>query len=514
MTNESISSYRLSGFRNPKIESVTTQIQPFHFYDPIITLLENTYINPISKSGLSNYGYQISDTIYKERDTLIAIEYFPKSINKSLLKGILHISLKNYAIAGVTAEPVIQDLLNLKIEQEYYQENNRYLPSKLNYVLHFKKYPSKKYGLKMESYTHVKNYQFNESNVHQLPSTQKELMLMDDLRSFKLNEKEQFTYKWIDSIGLAKNFDGKLNFINKLSQGKIPFKIIDFDLTQMQYNLHEKNRIGIGFTTNERISKRFSVGAYFAYGTRDKKEKFGTELKYKLTKQKIEFFASYKNDLVESGAASIQTYVKPDYWRSMMRDSLNSIESLSFSVEKTYKNSLLMLGINKERIQDFNVPMSNFNFTEIYVSAKLNFNKAEQKFYEPNNFSFKYPIFCVSYVRGIDKWESDFSYSKLEFSVDYNYFIERLGKQSIFITYKKLWGNEDLPEFKMFTGYGAYSKSLPLFAQNYFQTMLPYEFTHTESIILHFKHSFLKPLFYSKISGTKNFAYSICWLGK
>ena len=30
--------------------------------------------------------------------------------------------------------------------------------------------------------------------------------------------------------------------------------------------------------------------------------------------------------------------------------------------------------------------------------------------------------------------------------------------------------------------------------------MHPYEFTHTESFIMHFKHTFLKPLFYSKIS--------------
>ncbi|MCP4552571.1 MAG: hypothetical protein GY834_11135 [Bacteroidetes bacterium] len=254
MTNESISSYRLSGFREPKIEDITTQIQPFHFYDPIITLFENTYINPISKSGLSNYGYQISDTIYKETDTLVAIEYFPKSINKSLLKGILHISLKNYAIAGVTAEPVIQDLLSLKIEQEYIQENNHYLPLKLNYVLSFKKYPSKKYGFKMESYTHIEDYQFN---------TSENLTSMDKLRSFKLSAKEQFTYRWTDSLGLAKNFDGKLNFINKLSQSKIPFKVIDFDLSQLQYNLHERHRIGIGAFTNEKLSKRFTVGGYF-----------------------------------------------------------------------------------------------------------------------------------------------------------------------------------------------------------------------------------------------------------
>ncbi len=237
MIDESIKSYRLSGFREPAIENFTTQIQPFHFYDPIITLFENTYINPISKSGISNYGYHITDTIYKETDTIVAIEYFPKAINKSLLKGMVHISLKNYAIVNVTAEPAIQELVSLKIEQEYISINNHYLPYKLNYLLTFKKYPSKKYGLKLESYTHIKKYKFNTSEIHPVTNSNS-LIPIDNLRSFDLTLKEQNTYKWADSIGLVKNFDGKLNFINKLSQGRIPFKIMDFELSEMQYNLH------------------------------------------------------------------------------------------------------------------------------------------------------------------------------------------------------------------------------------------------------------------------------------
>ncbi|MCP4761644.1 MAG: hypothetical protein GY870_07670, partial [archaeon] len=428
--------------------------------------------------------------------------YFPKSINKSLLKGILHISLKNYAIASVTAEPVIQDLLSLKIEQEYIQENNHYLPLKLNYVLSFKKYPSKKYGLKMESYTHIKKYQFNTSENFPLKSVDN-LTSMDKLRSFKLTPKEQLTYKWTDSLGLAKNFDGKLNFLNKFSQAKIPFKIIDFDLSQLQYNLHERHRIGIGAFTNEKLSKRFTVGGYFAYGTGDKQNKYGALLSYKLLKPKIEIETSYKTDLTERGAISNQTYVKPDYWRNMMKDSLNRVESYGFSVKKNYKNSSVLVGIKKERIEDLNFSLEKSDFSEIYFSAKINFNKLEQKIYDPNNPSYKYPLFYFTYLKGLNTGEGDFSYSRISLSLDYNYYLERFGKQSIFITYEKLSGNKKLPYYKLITGYGANSTSLPFFAAKYFQTMLPYQFTHTESIVLHFNHSFLKPLFYSKLSEPK-----------
>ncbi|MCP4552666.1 MAG: hypothetical protein GY834_11625 [Bacteroidetes bacterium] len=127
----------------------------------------------------------------------------------------------------------------------------------------------------------------------------------------------------------------------------------------------------------------------------------------------------------------------------------------------------------------------------------------EQKFFEPNNLSYKYPLFYFTYLKGLNTGEGDFSYSRISLSLDHSYYLERLGKQSIFITYEKLSGNKKLPYYKLITGYGANSTSLPFFAAKYFQTMLPYQFTHTESIVLHFNHSFLKPLFYSKLSEPK-----------
>jgi len=499
MINESIESYRLSGFQKPVIENFTTQIQPFHFYNPIITIFENTYINPISKSGISNYGYQITDTIYVKNDTIVAIEYYPRTMNKSLLKGIVHISYKNYAIAKVTAEPAIQELLNLKIEQEYIRIKNHYLPHKLNYQLVFKKYPKKEYGLKLESYTHINNYQFNTSDIH--PSTyQNDLISMDSLRSSKLSLKEQNTYKWADSVGLVKKFDGKLNFINKFSQGKIPFKLIDFDLSQIQYNLHEMYRLGVGIYTNKNFSRRFTMGGYIAYGTGDKQKKYGGLINCKFPKQRIEIEGKYKTDLVERSELDMEFAKKPNIWRTMMKDSLNNTESFSLSIQKKINNSSVLLGAKKERIQDLYFTFEKLNFTEIYASAKINLNKKQQKFYEPNNLSYKFPILYFTYVKGVNKWESDFTYTRLTFALDYTYYIEKLGKQSVFMTYDKLIGSTNLPYYKFISGYGAFIPALPFYEKNYFQTMHPYEFTHTESFVIHLKHTFLKPLYYNKFS--------------
>ncbi|HAF27428.1 MAG TPA: hypothetical protein DCG75_00125 [Bacteroidales bacterium] len=499
MMHESVKSHRLSGFKDPTIENFTSQIQPFHFYEPIIPLFENTYINPISQSGISNYGYQITDSIYVENDTIVGIEYFPQTLNKSLLKGIVHISLKNYAITKVTAEPAIQELLSLKIEQEYKRIKNHYLPHQLNYQLVFKKYPNKKYGLKFESYTYINDYQFNLVEIK--PATnQNDLISMDSLRPLSLSLKEQNTYIWADSIGQAKNFDGKLRFINKFSQGKIPYKRVDFDLTQIQYNLHEKYRLGIGLYTNEYFSKRITIGGFIAYGTGDYQNKYGGLMGYKFPKQKIEIEAIYKTDVVESGALDMGFTKKSGFWRTMMKDSLNRSESLSISIQKKVSHSTFLLGVKKENIQDLNFNYGKLNFTEIYASAIINLNKKQQNFYEPNNLSYKFPILYLTYVKGINGLGSHFSYSRLSSFLEYSYYVEGLGKQSVFIAYDKLFGGANLPYYKFISGYGAYCPSLPFYEKNYFQTMLPYEFTHSESLVMHLKHTFLKPLYYTKLS--------------
>jgi hypothetical protein len=96
--------------------------------------------------------------------------------------------------------------------------------------------------------------------------------------------------------------------------------------------------------------------------------------------------------------------------------------------------------------------------------------------------------------------EADNTYSRISFALDYTYYLERIGKQSIYISYDKLFADASLPYYKFISAYGAYSPSLPFYEKNYFQTMLPYEFTHTESLVVHLKHTFLKPLYYTKLS--------------
>ncbi|GAO31788.1 hypothetical protein JCM15548_14186 [Geofilum rubicundum JCM 15548] len=92
-SHERIISGRVSGFREPSIAVLPSQLQPFTFYNDYIQLLENEFLNPLTTQGLRNYRFLLEDTLIDTSgDTIFYISYAPRK-NSSIkgLKGSLHI---------------------------------------------------------------------------------------------------------------------------------------------------------------------------------------------------------------------------------------------------------------------------------------------------------------------------------------------------------------------------------------------------------------------------------------
>ncbi len=497
--NEALISYRISGFKNPNLDDISTQIiQPFHFYHPLIRLYENNYINPISRAGIANYYYHMKDTLLIDEDSLYVIEYVPRSVNKSLLKGVLYISAESYAIVDVTAKPAIEDLVVFNIEQKYHKVSNHYLPQQLNYGLVFKKYPNKKLGIRFNSYSQVYNYDFSKERLNNKVEEINKIPI-DSIRFSKLTKKEMATYQWMDSIGEAKNFDGKLNFFKKISEYKIPFKIADFDISETSFNQQEHTRIGIGVYTNEKVFRHVIIGGYGAYGFRDKKIKYGSRIQVNLPNKKTKLIISYKKDLLETGVISGQ-YHKINILQDLVKDSLNEMERYNLSVQKDFKHISVTSGLRKEKVKDNFFDFNTSNFTEVFLSARINFNSTKQKFFDYDNATYKYPVFFINYFKGIKWINGDYNYDRLNITIDYGLFIERLGRENFHLSISKIFAKTNIPYYKLISGYGALINDMPIYVKNNFQTIFPYEFIQSESVVLHFRHHFIKPVFYSKIS--------------
>ena len=75
--SDSIILNRVSGFQNPKYAAVITQIQPFSFYEEVLSIMEKDFINPISKGTFKRYFFNIEDTLFQQKDTVFIIAFHP-----------------------------------------------------------------------------------------------------------------------------------------------------------------------------------------------------------------------------------------------------------------------------------------------------------------------------------------------------------------------------------------------------------------------------------------------------
>ena len=211
---------------------------------------------------------------------------------------------------------------------------------------------------------------------------------------------------------------------------------------------------------------------------------------------KTKFIVSYKNDLLETGLIKAQ-YDKLNILQDFVKDSLNEMERYNLSVQKDFKHISVISGLRKEKVKDNFFDFNTSQFTEVFLSARINFNSTKQNFF---NYDNKYPVFFLNYYKGIKWINGDYSYDRLNLKIDYNLFIQKLGIENFQLSISKIFAESNIPYYKLISGYGTFSKDMPIYVENSFQTISPYEFIQSESLVFHFKHQFIKPIFYSKIS--------------
>lgn len=91
--------------------------------------------------------------------------------------------------------------------------------------------------------------------------------------------------------------------VSPFVSGYYPLGFFDFDLRYLiKYNNYEAFRLGIGGITNERLSERFKIGGYVAYGFKDDAYKYGLGGNYLLSEKSNTWLSLYyTKDIKEIG---------------------------------------------------------------------------------------------------------------------------------------------------------------------------------------------------------------------
>ncbi len=518
--NERVIASRISGLKNPSFVVLANEFQSFSFYDDYITVLGEDYLNPIAKGSIKRYVYELRDTIYtNENDSVFVIAYQP-SVRANIigLKGLVYIHSDKYAISNVIAEPAKENTqFPIKIRQMYERVDGvHWFPTQLNTDIVppitaneiVPKAIGRSYLMDIKVNPYLEKRKISSTAV----TLESKATNCDDefWAAYRvdstLSEKEQETYRVLDSIGDAENLDAKLKVFQSIVTGRIPVGPISFDLDRiLQVNTYEAVRLGVGIHTNEKFSDRLTLGGFWGWGFKDAAAKYGLDAEYTLSKRNdIKLGYQYSYDTPEAGGVKYYVEERPlliDDYRSLTvnRVDVTSRHHAHLAVRPLSNFKLRFFGQWERRItvggyqylsdvSDSTSGQRAFNYTEAGVSMQW----APNDRYMQTQFGYvtidkTYPIYSLQVARGLDGlWGSTFDYWRADLKLEHRWRIRHLG--DLYVTLAGGWAGGDLPYSRLYGGW--YNAPNIISDANSFETMQRNEFLSDKYAQIIVRHKF------------------------
>ncbi len=517
---------KVSGLQHPTFATLATDFQPFSFYDELIVIADNHYLNPICNGCLNKYSYELQDTLYVQDsssggiDTTYLVSFVPqKGKNFDGLKGVLYINTRQYALQNVLAQPARKGLIDIRIRQQYqWVASRQWFPEELEFEIVVENYPTKGADLRIDGKSYLyevqlepklRNRDFRIEAVSFADSANlRSNAYWENQRPASLNEFEEATYTVMDSVGNSIHLDRKMFWLESLTRGRFPISVVDLDLTQtLKFNRYEGTRWGLGVVTNKKLWKPMELGGFFGYGSRDKRWKWGGDLDFMLWEyRELKIGGYYHYDVLETGHRGLSSNAGAAFnLRDYMAAQMDRVERfgghLGFRAFRYAKVDLELEQSDYRPLYNYRFAGPEPDFTNDYTIAQASIKvryayreKLIQSFNQRISQGSDYPVISVGYTRG---WsglmDGEIDLQRVEAALDYDFASKQLGITSIRV--ESGYTEGDLPYGQLFTGEGADDDRLAYVVNNHFQTMEPYAFLSDRYARIFISHNFQHLLF-------------------
>lgn len=527
-TKNIVQSSRISGIKSPLYEYMAMQPIAFNFDSDNLNFFFRKIINPLSNLGLTKYRYGFREEIlYLGRPTyIVGFNPASKTANRQI-KGSIWIDRDTYGLVKFEAEN-INDTNFAELEADWQYINGAWFPLKQRYRMEGGNFnfletakeetvPQKeKIWINLESsFKEIKSpHQFKSNEFYGYEdeisfdniSEKTWDQVMEKYRDQSLTNKDRNTYETIDSIGQKRTLGRELNIMRFITTGgKLQLGIFDWDVTKtIGFNDYEGFRLAGAFSTNEKLSKNYSVNAYTAYGFKDNRFKFGFGGEYYVNKPYSgRIFAKYTQDVSPSGKMPL--ILQSNYTR-LLTGSLNNIYNNEYYSYKRYS-----VGYEQDVFQNL-----TFNFSTNLEKQKAEFAyqfKDQLKWgdlfssqlalrWAPKDKFIRTPYGKVTlengksvfYLTATKYWKALDSEADA-FSVNaayYDLFQSPLGKSTVNLSTGVIWG--DLPIMNLYEGMGNAKRNdflnFGIGGLTNFETMRPGEFYSDRYLSFQVKHIF------------------------
>lgn len=295
----------ISGLNNPMYFYLVDNIQSLTFYEDNINIFGTDYLNPISKDSKKKYFFNLESVIPEtDNDTVFLISFKTrKNANINGLQGIITTHSKGWAIANVKASPIKTDIVaDIRIQQLYERVSDSiWFPKQLNTNIIFLKEPVQNYDsvtketitdtilmtgigksylkdIKVNNEISDKIFDFN--NITLSPDAgDKDMEFWALYRNDSINERVNNTYTFVDSLLTSNRINLDLIFntsMNLIENQSIPIGVFNIKLDNViRYDIINNLYLGLGFGTNNKLSRIAGLDTYFGYWFGAKEMNYG-----------------------------------------------------------------------------------------------------------------------------------------------------------------------------------------------------------------------------------------------
>ena len=542
-SKETILATRMAGFEQPLYEYLGLKLVSYSVYENPFEILEIPVQNPISNYGRRLYAYKLIDTVSTQGRKAFPIYFQPKKLNANRLRGLLYIDTETYAISKAYYRIYGVVNINATYTFNYLKEHNIWFPEKRSFkVLKGNNYEDLnilggtiKFTSSLEdiesknatdqAYLHIESTPYDIEINQPVTITKPNVKIEVPQSSLKkpaeywnafakdtLDKRKLRTYTSIDSLSLSEKIEHKVFLGKKIINGYFPVSIIDVDLRSIvKYNNFEGFRLGLGGVTNDKLSQKYKVAFYGAYGLKDEEIKFGITPSYLVHKNSETWVsASYSDDISEIA----QTNFATDSRRFKIYDPrpinistfYNNKMSSVFVESKVLPKTTSYFAISQSQVKPLfdytfvnnGVSYTDYNITMVQLGFQWNpFSNYMQTPMGKIEMEKRHPKFSIQYTQTIpDVLDNDFEFSKIDFKTYYELPYLSGQKSTILLQTGIAFG--DVPITHLYSivpnnlNRDAILQRITFAGKNSFETMYFNEFFSNKYASLQLKHTFNK----------------------
>tara|TARA_R110002020_G_scaffold74670_4_gene190823 strand:+ start:845 stop:3373 length:2529 start_codon:yes stop_codon:yes gene_type:complete len=503
--------------------STTSQItgsafQEYNFYRNWLSIVGKDFVSPIADGWRQFYDYDLLDSVLVGSDSCYLLKVYPLREQDLAFSGTIWINKETYALKQVDLtipkEANLNFIERIKIQQELTATTaGPLIPSKTRVQIKIGQLTPKTAGLLAKFYMSADSIEVGEPEPKSFFNQQVVLSPGYDAgteefwknnRQDILTQEEIAVLKMVDTlkrIPIVRFYSEGLKFFGT---GYLPIGKVDIGPWPGFFNFNdiEGVRLGMGFRTNVKFSNKWAFKGYAGYGFKDAELKYSAEVTRILDRMHwttLSVSTQKEIDQVGLEIASLQgnsVFLAASRFGTLRRPYFSRRHQIEFQRE-FFKGFLMYSDLTFMKFE----PLYDFYYLEKTTGElKSNFETTEARFglrygrdevilINDNERSslgpLRWPIFDLSYARGMNWLGGDINYSKLNFYVYQKLNVGMFGVSRYEFDAGKVFGEVPYPVMKNHLG----NETL-FYTSAAFNTMNFNEFASDQYASLRYRHYF------------------------